>query len=138
MKKNSYSSNLSARLAYSTFLGYFDFFRTMHRGFGFGDQNEADKSILNFAIKFDLVVTNTFYIKADEHLITFKNEANRSPVDYFLVRRTDRMLCRDCKVIPGESLEAQHRLLVLDVCIKGRCSIRKEPRNPTSGGTLKN
>ena len=34
----------------------------IHRGFGFGDQNETGKSILDFAIAFDLV-TNTFYIK---------------------------------------------------------------------------
>ena len=73
----------------------------MHRGFDFGDQNKAGKSILDFAIIFELVVNNIFYIKEDKHLITFKSESNRSQIDYFLVRSTDSMLCKDCKVIPG-------------------------------------
>ena len=52
-------------------------YEKVHGGFDFGDQNEADKSILDFAIAFDLVVTNTFYIKN----ITFKGGANRSQID---------------------------------------------------------
>ena len=44
--------------------------------FGSGDQNETDKNILNFAVSFDLVVANIFYIKEYEHLITFKNGSN--------------------------------------------------------------
>ena len=47
-------------------------YERVHWGFGFGDSNKADKSILDFAIAFDLVVTNTFYIKEDEQPITFK------------------------------------------------------------------
>ena len=35
----------------------------VHEGFGFGDQNWAGNSILGFAVGFDLIVTNTFYIK---------------------------------------------------------------------------
>ena len=85
---------------------------------------------MEFAIAFDLVITNTFYIKEDEHLITFTSGANRSQIDYFLVRSTNCILCKDCKVIPKESATTQYRLLVLDVCIKGRHRIRKEPKNP--------
>ena len=46
----------------------------MQGKFDLGDQNEADKSILDFAIAFEHVVTNTFYIKYDEHLITYKSK----------------------------------------------------------------
>ena len=46
---------------------------------------------MDFAIAFDLVVTNTFYIKEDEHLITFKSGSNKSQIDYFLVRSIDRI-----------------------------------------------
>nr|XP_009774008.1 PREDICTED: uncharacterized protein LOC104224123 [Nicotiana sylvestris] len=34
-----------------------------------------------------------------------------------LSRRCDRGLCKDCKVIPGETLATQHRLLVMDIGI---------------------
>ena len=44
-------------------------YERVHGGFGFGDQNEVSKSILNFALSFELVVTNTLDIKKDEHLI---------------------------------------------------------------------
>ncbi|XP_019263366.1 PREDICTED: craniofacial development protein 2-like [Nicotiana attenuata] len=38
-------------------------------------------------------------------------------IDYLLLRRCDRGLCKDCKVVPGETLVTQHRLLVMDVGI---------------------
>jgi hypothetical protein len=34
------------------------------------------------------------------------------------MKRIDRLTCKDCKVIPGESITSQHRLLVLDVAMK--------------------
>ena len=40
--------------------------------------------------------------------------------DFFLVRKYDRLACKDCKVIQGESLRTQHRLVVLDICIRSR------------------
>ncbi|KAK8919297.1 hypothetical protein KSP39_PZI021493 [Platanthera zijinensis] len=35
-----------------------------------------------------------------------------------MTHKMDKMICKDCKVIPGESLTTQHRLMVLDVQIK--------------------
>ena len=95
-------------------------YERIHGGYGFGDRNEIGESILDFALAYDLVVANTWYKKSEEHLITFKSGANRSQIDYFLVRKGDRQLCKDCKVIPGESLTSQHRILVLDMRLKGQ------------------
>ncbi|XP_058217647.1 uncharacterized protein LOC131328767 [Rhododendron vialii] len=103
-------------------------YEKVHGGFGFGDLNEGGRRILNFAVAFDLIVGNTLYRKRDEHLITFKSGANRSQIDYFLARVADRLTCKDCKVIPRECLVAQHRLLVLDICLKGNNKRRKETR----------
>ncbi|XP_070045402.1 uncharacterized protein [Nicotiana tomentosiformis] len=36
-------------------------------------------------------------------------------IDYLLLKRCDKGLCKDCKVIPSENLATQHRLLVMDV-----------------------
>ncbi|GMP69647.1 hypothetical protein CsSME_00028828 [Camellia sinensis var. sinensis] len=66
------------------------------------------------------------YKKREEHLITFKSGSIRSQIDYFLVRKEDRLKCSDCKVITGESLTSQHRILVLDVCCKWQYQTRKD------------
>nr|XP_016478308.1 PREDICTED: uncharacterized mitochondrial protein AtMg00810-like [Nicotiana tabacum] len=39
----------------------------------------------------------------------------RTQIDYLLLRRCNRGLCTDCKVIPSENLSTQHRLLVMDL-----------------------
>ena len=91
----------------------------VHGGYGFGDRNEAGKSILDFALASDLVVANTMYKKREEHLITFKSGSVKSQINYFSVRKVDRLKCNDCKVIPEESLTSQYRILILDLCFRG-------------------
>ena len=90
----------------------------VHGGYGFGDRNNFRAAILDFAVAYDLIVANTFFRKRDEHLITFKSGPNMSQIDFFLMKMIDRLTCKDCKFIPGESITSQHRLLVLDVVMK--------------------
>ncbi|XP_070014095.1 uncharacterized protein [Nicotiana sylvestris] len=61
----------------------------VHGGFGHGDRNGGGTSL----------------------------SAAKTQIDYLLLRRCDRGLCKDCKVIPGETLATQHRLLVMDIGI---------------------
>ena len=51
--------------------------------------------------------------------MTFKSGHTRNQIDHFLMRANSRKLCRDYKVIPSECLTMQHRLLVMDVEIRG-------------------
>lgn len=44
----------------------------------------------------------------------YKSGSSRTQID-FLTRKRDRLACKDCKVMPGESLTSQHRLLIIDV-----------------------
>ena len=104
-------------------------YELVHGGHGFGDRNGDGERILDFAVAFNLVIANTYYIKRDEHLITFKSGTNKSQIDFFLTRKTDKT-CKNCKVIPGESLTTQHRVLVLDIIIKNQLRKRKENNNP--------
>ena len=90
----------------------------MHGGFGLGDRNGMGGTILDFAVSYDLIIANTYFKKREEHLITYKSGTNKSQIDYFLIRKSDRSLCKDCKVILGESLVPQHRILVMDVYIQ--------------------
>ena len=95
-------------------LGY----ERVHGGYSFGDKNETGESILDFALASDLMVANTIYKKRKDHLITFKSGSVKSQIDYFIVRKVDCLKCNDCKVIPGENLASQHRILVLDLCFR--------------------
>jgi hypothetical protein len=46
-------------------------FEKVHEGIGYDEQNQEGEEILNFAIAYDLMVTNTFFRKKKYHLITF-------------------------------------------------------------------
>ncbi|XP_070007557.1 uncharacterized protein [Nicotiana sylvestris] len=107
----------------------------VHSGFGFGDRNGGGTSLLDSAKAFDLVIANSTFPKREEHLVTFQSSAVKTHIDYLLLRRCDRGLCKDCKVILGETLTTQHRLLVMDIGImmkrkkryaRGRSRIRWE------------
>ncbi|KAM1334369.1 hypothetical protein COP2_010404 [Malus domestica] len=89
-----------------------------HGGHGFGERNEDGGAILDFAMAYDLFLANTFFKKREEHAITYKSGSSKTQMDFLLMRKGDRITCKDCKVIPGESLANQHRLLVMDVHIK--------------------
>ncbi|XP_019265580.1 PREDICTED: uncharacterized protein LOC109243135 [Nicotiana attenuata] len=89
----------------------------VHGGFGFGERNEGCTSLLDFAKAFGYVIANASFPKREEHLVTFQNVVAKTQIDYLLLRRCDRGLCKDCNVIPGEILAMQHRLLVMDIGI---------------------
>ncbi|KAM2890269.1 hypothetical protein COP2_008711 [Malus domestica] len=89
-----------------------------HGGHDFGERNEDGEAILDFAMAYDFFLANTFFKKREEHVITYKSGSSKTQIDFLLMRKGDRITCKDCKVIPGESVANQHRLLVMDVHIK--------------------
>ncbi|XP_070029236.1 uncharacterized protein [Nicotiana sylvestris] len=90
----------------------------MYGGFDFGDRNGGGISLLEYAKAFELVIANSCYPKKAEHLITFRNAVAKTQIDYLLLRKCDRGLCTDCKVIPSENLTTQHMLLIIDLEIR--------------------
>ena len=52
-----------------------------------------------------------------------------SQIDFFLSRQVDRG-CMDCKVVPGESVVTQHRLLIFDIRIRRRFRNIKRKLDP--------
>ncbi|KAH1266214.1 Uncharacterized protein GmHk_01G001757 [Glycine max] len=99
-------------------------FEGVHGGFGLGEMNGEGKSILEFSEALDLSIVNTWFKKREEHLITYKSGGTCSQIDFFLIRKSDRKYCLNYKVIPGESLTTQHRVLVMDVRIRDRAKRR--------------
>nr|XP_016505360.1 PREDICTED: craniofacial development protein 2-like [Nicotiana tabacum] len=80
----------------------------VHGGFGFGDGNGGGTSLLEYAKDFDLVIANSYYPKKADHLITFWSIVSKTQIDYLLLRKCDKGLCMDCKIIPSENLTTQH------------------------------
>ena len=67
--------------------------------------------------------------KRESHLITFKSGTYVSQIGFIITRKVDSRCYKDCKEILGESVTTQHRLVVLDICIRRwrRC-IRQQNR----------
>ena len=96
----------------------------VHGGHGFGQRNVEGEMLLEMAGALGLVVVNTWFRKPDSQLVTYESGEARTVVDYVLVRRKEWAMVRDAKVIPGEPVFLQHRLVicVLEVqeCIRKR------------------
>ncbi|AQL02844.1 Retrovirus-related Pol polyprotein LINE-1 [Zea mays] len=102
----------------------FTSFEGVHGGFGFGTRNQGEE-ILNFALAYDMFIANTFFKKRQSHLVTFSSGQHTSQIDFVLLRKEDRHACLDCKVIPGECVVTQHKLVVADFRFKIRLQQNK-------------
>ncbi|XP_063545741.1 craniofacial development protein 2-like [Cydia strobilella] len=98
----------------------------VHGGQGYGNQNAQGVDILNFAVTHDMAIINTFFIKPDEHKITYKSGGSSTQIDYILADRSKVCTFKDCKIIPGEPLATQHRLLVADFLMSKPIKVHKE------------
>jgi len=105
-------------------------FDGVHGGFGYGSRNQEGEGILNFALAYDLFVTNTLFRKRVSHLVTFSSGQYCSQIDFILARREDRRACLDCKVIPGECVVPQHKLVVADFRFQVRFQRSKRVQAP--------
>jgi hypothetical protein len=59
-------------------------------GFGYGSRNQEGDGILNFALAYDLIVTNILFRKRVSHLVTFSSGQYCSQIDFIIARRDDR------------------------------------------------
>jgi hypothetical protein len=89
-------------------------FDEVHRGFKYGSRNQEGKGILNFVLAYDLFISNTLFRKRVYHLVTFSNSQHCSQIHFILTRREDRHACLNYKVIPGECVVPQHKLVVVN------------------------
>lgn len=87
----------------------------MHEDYAFGTLNEDGKVILSTAAAFDLAIVNSFFAKKPEHVITYKIAQTSSQSDYIWNNRAHIGRVRNCKVIPGECVVTQHRIIVMDM-----------------------
>lgn len=86
-----------------------------HGGRGYGARNEQGHEIVRFAKAHGMAILNTFFKKHPRHLVTYSSGGRESQIDYHLCTDEVRKLVRDCKVILGEDVVDQHRLLLTEI-----------------------
>ncbi|KAK3526333.1 hypothetical protein QTP70_024287, partial [Hemibagrus guttatus] len=98
--------------------------------FGVKERNLEGQMVVDFAKRMDMAVVNTYFQKREEHRVTYKSGGRRTQVDYILCRRGNLKEISDCKVVVGESVARQHRMVVcrmtLMVCKTKRSKIEKK------------
>ncbi|KAK3545941.1 hypothetical protein QTP70_016955, partial [Hemibagrus guttatus] len=80
--------------------------------FGVKERNLEGQMVVDFAKRMDMAVVNTYFQKREEHRLTYKSGGRRTQVDYILCRRGNLKEISDCKVVVGESVARQHRMVV--------------------------
>ncbi|KAK3509470.1 hypothetical protein QTP70_035126, partial [Hemibagrus guttatus] len=107
--------------------------------FGVKERNLEGQMVVDFAKRMDMAVVNTYFQKREEHRVTYKSGGRSTQVDSILCRRGNLKEISDCKVVVGESVARQHRMVVcrmtLMVCKKKRSKIEIEKK--TKWWTLK-
>ncbi|KAK3562457.1 hypothetical protein QTP86_034097, partial [Hemibagrus guttatus] len=100
--------------------------------FGVKERNLEGQMVVDFAKRMDMGVVNTYFQKREEHRVTYKSGGRRTQVDYILCRRGNLKEISDCKVVVGESVARQHRMVVcrmtLMVCKTKRSEIEKKTK----------
>ncbi|KAK3546147.1 hypothetical protein QTP70_024471, partial [Hemibagrus guttatus] len=80
--------------------------------FGVKERNLEGQMVVDFAKRMDMAMVNTYFQKREEHRVTYKSGGRRTQVDYILCRRGNLKEISDCKVVVGESVARQHRMVV--------------------------
>ncbi|KAK3570513.1 hypothetical protein QTP86_020086 [Hemibagrus guttatus] len=100
--------------------------------FGVKERTLEGQMVVDFAKRMDMAVVNTYFQKREEHRVTYKSGGRSTQVDYILCRRGNLKEISDCKVVVGESVARQHRMVVcrmtLMVCKKKRSKIEKKTK----------
>ncbi|KAK3566856.1 hypothetical protein QTP86_004584 [Hemibagrus guttatus] len=100
--------------------------------FGVKERNLEGQMVVDFAKRMDMGVVNTYFQKREEHRVTYKSGGRRTQVDYILCRRGNLKEISDCKVVVGESVARQHRMvacrMTLMVCKTKRSKIEKKTK----------
>ncbi|KAK3542731.1 hypothetical protein QTP70_000088 [Hemibagrus guttatus] len=100
--------------------------------FGVKERNLEGQTVVDFATRMDMAVVNIYFQKREDHRVTYKSGVRSTQVDYILCRRGNLKEISDCKVVVGESVARQHRMVVcrmtLMVCKKKRSKIEIEKK----------
>lgn len=89
-----------------------------HGGWSVGERNAEGQRILDFMSAQDMTLLNTFFKKEENQLNTYKSGGRTSQIDFLACRRKDIRDVQDCRVINGEDVSTQHRLVLAKMKIR--------------------
>ena len=84
---------------------------------GLGKRNNEGQAVVDFAKRRELAITNTYFVKKPAHRVTYSSGGRSSQVDYIMVRRQRIKEVVDTKVVVGESVAKQHKIVVSAIII---------------------
>ena len=98
---------------------------TYHSSKGHGTRNPEGLRLLDLCSETDLAISNTFYDRNQDKLVTFSAANNNSQIDYILVKKSFLKHVREVKVIRIEECVTKRKLLVADITVDGRAPKRR-------------
>ena len=84
---------------------------------GLGKKNNEGQAVVDFAKRRELAITNTYFVKKPAHRVTYSSGGGSSQVDYIMVRRRRIKEVVYTKMIVGESVAKQHRIVVSAIIV---------------------
>ena len=72
---------------------------------------------MDFAKRRELAMTKTYFVKKPAYRVTYSSGGCSSQVDYIMVRRRRIKKVVDTKIVVGESVAKQHRIVVSAIII---------------------
>ncbi|KAI5090479.1 hypothetical protein C0J45_19340 [Silurus meridionalis] len=99
--------------------------------YGFKERNVEGQMVVDFAKRMEMAVVNTYIKKKEENRVKYKSGGRCTQVDYVLCRRCNLKEIGDCKVLAGDSVARQHRMVVCRMVLemkKKRRRVRTERR----------
>ena len=84
---------------------------------GLGKRNNKGQSVVDFAKRRELAITNTCFVKKPAHRVTNSSGGRSLQVDFIVVRRQRIKEVVDTKVVVGESIAKQHIIVVSAIFI---------------------
>ncbi|KAF7708371.1 hypothetical protein HF521_017428 [Silurus meridionalis] len=101
------------------------------RRYGLQERNVKGQMVVDFAKRMEMAVVKTYFKKKEDHRVTYKSGGRCTQVDYVLCRRCNLKEIGDCKVLAGDSIARQHRMVVCRMVLeakKKRRRVRTERR----------
>ena len=78
----------------------------------YGVLNNEGIRLLDFCVANDLILVNTWFIKREQHIITYKSGGTQSQIDFIMYPKKHFKDISNAKVIPSEECFTQHKLLL--------------------------
>ncbi|KAF7707183.1 hypothetical protein HF521_018401, partial [Silurus meridionalis] len=85
--------------------------------YGLKERNMEWQMVVDFAEMMEMAVMNTYFKKKEDHRVTDKSGGRCTQVDYVLCRRCNLKEIGDCKVLAGDSIAKQHRMVVCRIAL---------------------